>query len=216
MKNRKRKAYWKKCVLDYAHIYVENTRDNKRQEYVQQGDKCKEALCIRKYTMNDNFKWTPENTQKIRDLNNGLRELYRKTYDRMLEIKKGLDAQIAAGVTAFEKYRIYASLDFSIPEGLSKIEEKLWEDMCEFSNFWGSILGLSWEDEEIKSFEKQMLIDELSWNEYPFGVSVLDDTYICFFMHDIFNHNETFSLEDAIRMKPEDFSCDIEIKFDRQ
>ena len=120
MKNRKRKAYWKKWMLDYAHIYVENTRDNKRQEYVQQGDKCKEALCIRKYTMNDNFKWTPENTQKIRDLNNGLRELYRKTYDRMLEIKKGLDAQIAAGLLPLKSIEYMQVLIFLFPKDFQK------------------------------------------------------------------------------------------------
>jgi hypothetical protein len=30
-------------------------------------------------------------------------------------------------------------------------------------------------------------------------------------MHDIFNHNSTYSLEDAIKMKPEDFFWQIKV-----
>ncbi|QTQ12786.1 hypothetical protein HRI96_11615 [Treponema parvum] len=56
-----------------------------------------------------------------------------------------------------------------------------------------------------------MSIDNQSWNEYPFNTKELDGTYIYYFMHDIFNHNGTYSLEDAVKMKAENFSWQLVI-----
>ena len=47
-----------------------------------------------------------------------------------------------------------------------------------------------------------MFINDKSWNEYPFNTKELDD---------IFNHNHTYSLEDAVKMKPENFSWQLVI-----
>ena len=43
--------------------------------------KLREMLSERRTRLNDSFVWTPENKQKIIELNNGLLERYREAYD---------------------------------------------------------------------------------------------------------------------------------------
>ena len=72
-------------------------------------------------------------------------------------------------------------------------------------------MSSSRDNRNMKSFEEEMLYDGKSWNEYPFNTSELDGICIHYFMHDIFNHNHTYSLEDLMLMKPENFSWQVNI-----
>jgi len=48
---------------------------------IEEDEKLKEMLAERKHRLNANFVWTPENKQKIIELNNGLLERYREAYN---------------------------------------------------------------------------------------------------------------------------------------
>ncbi len=51
----------------------------------------------RREKLNKNFKWTPENTQKIIDLNNALYGLYRAAYDEIVRLDNEYKKRYAAG-----------------------------------------------------------------------------------------------------------------------
>ena len=173
----------------------------------------KARLGKRREKLNKNFKWTPENTQKIIDLNNALFGLYRAAYDEIVRLDAEYKKRYADGDNNYKDYTIEPEMWHTAPDGLSEEEEKLWNEMEENTIFWGPAFFVRGENgtSEIEPFEKQMLIDDQSWNEYPFNTKALDGTYIHYFMHDIFNHNDTYSLEDAIKMKLEDFVWQIKV-----
>lgn len=173
----------------------------------------KAKLEKRCFKLNKNFKWTAENTQKIIDLNEALFARYREAYNEIVRLDGEYKKRFAEGDNNYKDYTIELEMWYTTPDGLSDEEEELWNDLEENTIFWGPIFFVRGENgtSEIEPFEKQMLIDNHSWNEYPFNTKALDGTYIHFFMHDIFNHNDTYSLEDAIKMKPENFFWQIKV-----
>lgn len=182
---------------------------------IEEDEKLKEMLAERKHRLNANFVWTPENKQKIIELNNGLLERYREAYNELVRITNEFEERYRAGDNNYKDYRIDVEFWYNAPETDNEEESDLQSNLCEETNFWGpSLSSRSYNRDKglmIEPFEKAMFIDEQSWNENPFNVKELDDTYIYYFMHDIFNHNDTYSLEDAVKMKAENFSWQLVI-----
>ena len=178
-------------------------------------NKLRRTLEKRQQHLNKNFVWTPEKIEKLRDFNNKMWFRYKEAYDEVCRLKKEFDEQYANGNRNYESYTIETEFWYSHEECNSEEEEQLWEDMCEESNFMGPTF---WARNDIpnrnmRSFEEVMLHDgdDDSWNEYPFNTPELDGICIHYFMHDIFNHNHTYSLEDLMQMKPENFSWQVNI-----
>ena len=176
----------------------------------------KETLRERQHRLNKHFDWSnAENVQKIIDLNNGLLERYREAYNELLRVRDGFEARYRAGDKNYKDYTIEVEFWYSTPDSGHKENDELWENLLEETQFWGPHLSVSsgFRDSgrDIEPFEEAMMIDDKSWNEYPFCDKALDGTYIYYFMHDIFNHNDTYSLEDAVLMKAEDFSWQLKI-----
>jgi hypothetical protein len=182
---------------------------------IEEDEKLKEMLAERKHRLNANFVWTPENKQKIIELNNGLLERYREAYNELVRITNEFEERYRAGDNNYKDYTIDVEFWYNAPETDNEEENDLQSNLCEETNFWGpSLSSRSYNRDKglmIEPFEKSMFIDEQSWNENPFNVKELDDTYIYYFMHDIFDHNDTYSLEDAVKMKAENFSWQLVI-----
>lgn len=210
--------HYRKEAKDHVSYRVDTRRGLIKSEIADltREAKIRRRLYVRKYMLNDAFVWSSENTQKIIELNDGLLKVYRKAYDEMKVLKDDFDAKIAAGNSAYDGYVINMELEFHYPHGLTPKEQIIWFHLVEATDHWGSSLYFHPGDDSDQSFEKQMSIDDLSWCEYPFNVKELDNTYIHFFMHDIFDHNETFSLADAVKMKAEDFSYEIKVTFEHK
>lgn len=136
---------------------------------------------------------------------------YKEIYDEVCRLKKECDERFSAGDKNYESYDIRAEIWYNHEDGLSEKEAALWEDMCEKSVFWGPEFAEMSGRPPLKSFEEAMMEDGHSWNEYPFNTPELDGICIHYFMHDIFNHNHTYSLEDLMKMKPENFSWQVNI-----
>jgi len=187
----------------------------KEKEIENEEAKVKQALYERKCNLNKNFNWAPENTQKIIELNNGLLERYREAYNELLRVKNEFEERYRAGDKSFKDYTIEVEFWYNAPDGLSEEEDELWDNLCENTIFWGPHLydssSYREQNRDIEPFEEAMMMDNQSWNEYPFNTKILDGTYIYYFMHDIFNHNDTYSLEDAVQMKAENFSWQMNI-----
>lgn len=171
----------------------------------------KTKLLNRKQKQNENFVWTPEKIEKLRDFNDKMYFRYKEAYDEVCRLKKEFDERYANGDNNYKSYDIRIEFWYNCENGLSEKEEQLWEELCEETIFWGPEFAELADRPPLKSFEEQMLEDGHSWNEYPFNASELDGICIHYFMHDIFNHNHTYSLEDLMKMKPENFSWQVKI-----
>ena len=167
----------------------------------------------RQLELNKNFVWTPEKIEKLRDFNNKMWFRYKEAYDEVCRLKKEFDQLYATGNKNYESYTIETEFWYSHEKCNSEEEEDLWDNLCEESTFWGPSFWArnDIDNRNMKSFEEEMLYDGKSWNEYPFNTSELDGICIHYFMHDIFNHNHTYSLEDLMLMKPENFSWQVNI-----
>ena len=177
--------------------------------------KLREMLAERRERLNDSFVWTPENKRKIVELNNGLLERYREAYDELVRVSAEYEERFRSGDTNYQDYTIDVEFWYNAPESQNEEENDLWENLCEETRDWGPFLSARSSARDrglgIRPFEEAMCIDDKSWNEYPFNTAVLDDTYIYHFMHAIFNHNHTYSLQDAVQMKAENFSWQLVI-----
>ncbi len=171
----------------------------------------KTTLEKRQRKLNKNFVWTPEKIEKLRDFNDKMWFRYKEAYDEVCRLKKEFDERFANGDMNYASYDIRTEFWYNAEDGLSEKEEKLWEDLCEESVFWGPSFAQNSDRPPLNSFEEEMLEDSHSWNEYPFNAPELDGICLHYFMHDIFNHNHTYSLEDLMKMKPENFSWQVRI-----
>ena len=176
-------------------------------------EKLKRKLENRQRKLNKNFVWTSERVEKLRDFNDKMWFRYKEAYDEVCRLKKEFDERYAKGDKNYESYTIETEFWYNHENSNSEEEEELWNNLCEESNFWGPSF---WARNDIpnrnmNSFEEVMLYDGHSWNEYPFNTPELDSICIHYFMHDIFNHNHTYSLEDLMQMKPENFSWQVNI-----
>lgn len=175
-------------------------------------NKLKRKLRNRQLKLNRNFVWTPEKVEILRAFNDKMWLRYKEAYDEVCRLKKEFDERYTNGDKNYESYDIRTEFWYNHEEkGLTKKEIKLWEDLCEESVFWGTEFVAMTGRNTLKSFEEEMLYDGHSWNEYPFNTPELDGICIHYFMHDIFNHNHTYSLEDLMQMKPENFSWQVNI-----
>lgn len=175
-------------------------------------NKLKRKLRNRQLKLNRNFVWTPEKIEILRAFNDKMWLRYKEAYDEVSRLKKEFDDRFVTGDKNYESYDIRTEFWYNHEEkGLTKKEIKLWEDLCEESVFWGTEFVAMTGRNTLKSFEEEMLYDGHSWNEYPFNTPELDGICIHYFMHDIFNHNHTYSLEDLMQMKPENFSWQVNI-----
>lgn len=174
----------------------------------------KRMLEKRKQKQNENFVWTPEKVEKLRDFNDKMWFRYKEAYDEVCRLKKEFDERYANGDNNYKSYDIRTEFWYNHEANLSEKEEDLWDALCEETIFWGPEFAVLSGRGSLQSFEKAMLEDGHSWNEYPFNAPELDGICIHYFMHDIFNHNHTYSLEDLMKMKPENFSWQVNISLE--
>ena len=172
--------------------------------------KLQKKLEKRQWKHNKNFVWTPEKKEKLRVFNEQLFTRYKEAYDEVCRLKKDFEEKKASGDKNYKDYSIEVEFWYNCEEGLPEKEQTLWEDLCSETIFWGPSFRTR-NDRSLRTFEEEMLEDGHSWNEYPFNAPELDDICLHYFMHDIFNHNNTYSLEDLMKMKPENFSWQVNI-----
>ena len=181
----------------------------------------KELLSERWSRLNKNFVWTPEKKQKIIALNDGLLERYREAYNEIVRIANEYEERFRSGDNNYKDYTINLEFWYNAPESENKAENDLWANLCEETVVWGPAFHARSDDRGkeklgIEPFEKAMLIDcDCNANRHPpFNTKELADTFLYYFMYDIFYCNRTYSLEDAIQMKAENFSWQLVIRLE--
>ena len=86
---------------------VENKRYNTKLEKRQE-------------KLNENFVWTPEKVEKIRQFNEQMWFRYKEIYDEVCRLKKECDERFAAGDKNYESYDIRSEIWYNHEEGLSE------------------------------------------------------------------------------------------------
>jgi len=164
--------------------------------------------------INSNFVWTQENKLKFIKLNNELYERYREAYNELVRMTNEYEDRFRAGDNNYKDYMIELEFWYNHPESQNKEENKLWQDLCEESKYWGPNFCSRSDDRNnglgLESFEDAVIMPVKLRTFFSF-LSKDKGTKLYLFMCDIFHNNHTYSLEDAMQMKAENFSWQLVI-----
>lgn len=177
-------------------------------------DELRKALLRRWYEINSKFVWTPEKKQKFIKLNNELYKRYWEAYNELARITNEYENRFCAGDNNYKDYMIELEFWYNHPESQNKEENKLWQNMCEKSKYWGPNFYSRSDDRNkgfgLESFEDAVFMPVIPTKIFSFS-SEHDNPNLYLFMYDIFYNNHTYSLEDAMQMKAENFSWQLVI-----
>ena len=160
-------------------------------------------LLARKVLANARFEHSKENIEKLLQLNKRLHELQDECAKITFDMYKDLMALMAQGKSYYKTFYIETYIEY--------VSEENWEG--EVSGFYDSYakanrfeVGLSDAPGKEPADYKELNAyhEELSWNIEDLELPEFKDEYICFAMHKFFVDGD-YSLEDAMRMKLEDF-----------
>lgn len=160
-------------------------------------------LMARKVLANARFEHSKENIDKLLRLNKRLQELQDECAKITFNIYKDLSALMAQGKTYYETFYIETFIEYESEENWEGQVPGLYDSYDKANRFE---VGLSdapgKEPKDYKELNKWH--EELSWNIEGLELPEFENEYICFAMHKFFADGE-YSLEDAMRMKLEDF-----------
>ena len=74
----------------------------------------KEFLSDRQRKLNDEFQWTEENINKFVQLDQHIRELEYKMYQKFVQIKQDLDNLVEQGHSVYREYQVEAKIDYDL------------------------------------------------------------------------------------------------------
>ena len=160
-------------------------------------------LMARKVLANARFEHSKENIDKLLRLNKRLHELQDECAKITFDMYKDLSALMAQGKTYYATFCIETFIEYESEENWEGTVSGLYDSYARANRFE---VGLS--DAPGKEPADYKVLnawhEELSWNIECLELPEFENEYICFAMHKFFADGE-YSLEDAMRMKLEDF-----------
>lgn len=166
-------------------------------------------LMARKVLANARFEHSKENIGKLLRLNKRLHELQDECAKITFDMYKDLSALMAQGKTYYETFYIETFIEYESEENWEGQVAGLY-DSYDKANRFNVIINDAPRKEPADYKELNEWHEELSWNIECLELPEFDNEYICFAMHKFFADG-SYSLEDAMRMKPEDFHVYTEI-----
>ncbi len=166
-------------------------------------------LLARKVLANARFEHSKENIDKLLRLNKRLHELQDECAKITFDMYKDLSALMAQGKTYYETFYIETFIEYESEENWEGKVSGLYDSYDKANRFE---VGLSDAPGREPADYKELNAwhEELSWNIECLELPEFENEYICFAMHKFFADGE-YSLEDAMRMKLEDFHIYTEI-----
>jgi hypothetical protein len=199
--NRKSQEYIDRIM----EILIEDTswiRDRKKCKFEDEHHQNLQLLA-RKVMANARFEHSKENIDKLLRLNKRLIELQDECARVTLEMYKDMMALMAQGKTYYKTFNIETSIIYESEENWEGEVSGLYDSYAKANYFE---VGLSDAPGRVPADYKELNAwhEEESWNIETLDLPEFKDEYICFAMHKFFADGK-YSLEDAMRMKPEDF-----------
>lgn len=166
-------------------------------------------LLARKVMANARFEHSKENIDKLLQLNKRLIELQDECAKVTFNMYKDMMALMAQGKTYYKTFNIETSIIYESEENWEGEISGLYDSYDKANRFE---VGLSDAPGREPADYKELNAwhEDLSWNIETLDLPEFKDEYICFAMHKFFADGK-YSLEDAMRMKPEDFYVHTEI-----
>ena len=180
-----------------------------RQSEIENRHHQEMQLLARKVLANAQFEHCKENIDKLLLLNKRLHELQDECAKTTFDMYKDLMELKAKGKSYYETFCIETYIVYESEEDWEGQVGGLYDSYDRGNRFEVSISdALGKEPADYKDLNKWH--EELSWNIEGLELPEFDDVYICYAMHKFFADG-SYSLEDAMRMKPEDFHIFTEI-----
>ena len=166
-------------------------------------------LLARKVLANARFEHSKENIDKLLLLNKRLHELQDECARITFNMYKDLMELKAKGKSYYDTFCIETYIIYESEEDWEGQVGGLYDSYDRGNRFEVSISdALGKEPADYKDLNKWH--EELSWNIEGLELPEFDDVYICYATHKFFADG-SYSLEDAMHMKPEDFHIYTEI-----
>lgn len=177
-------------------------RDRKKCKYEDEHHQHLQ-LMARKVLANARFEHSKENIGKLLRLNKRLHELQDECAKITFDMYKDLSALMVQGKTYYETFYIETFIEYESEENWEGKISGLYDSYDKANRFE---VGLSDAPGKEPADYKELNAwhEELSWNIECLDLPEFKDEYICFAMHKFFADGK-YSLEDAMRMKLEDF-----------
>ena len=166
-------------------------------------------LMARKVLANARFEHSKENIGKLLCLNKRLRELQDECAKITFDMYKDLSALMAQGKTYYKTFCIETFIVYESEENWEGEVSGLYDSYDKANRFQVNLNDDPGKDSKDYK-ELNAWHEELSWNIEGLDLPEFENEYICFAMHKFFADG-SYSLEDAMRMKPEDFYVHTEI-----
>lgn len=166
-------------------------------------------LLARKVLANAQFEHSKENIDKLLLLNKRLHELQDECAKITFDMYKDLTDLMAKGKSYYKTFYIETYIAYESEENWEGQVAGLY-DSYDKANRFSVIINDTPGKEPADYKELNEWHEELSWNIECLELPEFDNEYICFAMHKFFADG-SYSFEDAMRMKPEDFHIFTEI-----
>lgn len=166
-------------------------------------------LLARKVLANARFEHCKENIDKLLLLNKRLHELQDECAKVAFDMYRDMRALMAQGKSYYKTFCIETYIVYESEEDWEGKVSGLYDSYAKANRFEVGLSDAPGREpadyKELNAFH-----EELSWNIECLDLPEFKDEYICFAMHKFFADGD-YSLEDAMRMKLEDFYVHTEI-----
>jgi hypothetical protein len=166
-------------------------------------------LLARKVLANARFEHSKENVEKLLLLNKRLLELQDECAKVTFDMYKDMRALMVQGKSYYKTFGIESFIVYESEEDWEGEVSGLYDSYDKANRFQVN-LNDNPGKEPADYKELNAWHEELSWNIEGLDLPEFKDEYICFAMHKFFADG-SYSLEDAMRMKLEDFYVHTEI-----
>lgn len=166
-------------------------------------------LLARKVLANARFVHSKENIDKLLRLNKRLHELQDECAKVTFNMYKDMKTLMAQGKSYYKTFCIETYIVYESEENWEGEVSGLYDSYDKTNRFEVDLNDAPGKEPDDYK-ELNAWHEELSWNIEGLDLPEFKDEYICFAMHKFFADGD-YSLEDAMRMKPEDFYVHTEI-----
>ena len=166
-------------------------------------------LLARQVVANTRFEHSRENIDKLLQLNTRLHELQDECAKVAFGMYKDMTALMAQGKAYYTTFCIETFIIYESEDDWDSDVSGLYDSYDKADRFKVSLNDTP-DKEPVNYKELNEWHEKLNWNIETLDLPEFKDEYICFAMHKFFADGK-YSLEDAMRMKPEDFYVHTEI-----
>lgn len=162
--------------------------------------------------LNHSFEWTPEKVEYVKKLGVAIVEKEDLLIKKVKKLAEDYNKLFKETDTGFEDFYIEGCLrlkqNIKLPFASLEDKMRIW-----YKTFWEDSSVSANTDGLFRDTDDGLFLRDMNWNIERFDKKYVGDTAIPYFLHRIFVDADTYSLEDLMRISPDDFIIDIVVIF---